>query len=439
MSEHPSGPAGAATAPAAVTPEQRARARKAVVAASMGNALEWFDIIVYGFFAVVISDLFFPEDADPAVALLAVFGTLALTYFIRPVGAMVIGNFGDRRGRKAALTLTIALMTLGVGIMAFTPTYATIGVAAPVLMLLSRLIQGFSAGGEFGSATAFMTEHSPDKKAFYASWQVATQGVSLLLAGLFGWVLNSTLSQEALYSWGWRVPFMFGLLIGPVGWWIRQSMEDTPEFVAVEERDEREAVPLGTVLAHHLGRVFTAAACVGVATMSVYLILYMPTFSVTTLELPAYAGYIGAAIAGLVTLVLAPMFGHLADRVGSVPIMMVAAVVGGLVVWPLFVTLIDNPTVWMLTVVEVVLGVVMAAYFAPLPAMIAAIFPTEVRTTGMSLAYNVGVTTLGGLTPLVLAWLVDHFAHVSPAIYYIAVCVLSLVGLTIARRVYRMR
>lgn len=422
-----------------VTPEQRARARKAVVAASMGNALEWFDIIVYGFFAVVIAELFFPAETDDTVALLLTFATLALTYFIRPIGAMVIGSFGDRRGRKAALTLTIALMTLGVGIMAFTPTYATIGVSATVLMLLSRLIQGFSAGGEFGSATAFMTEHSPDRKSFYASWQVATQGISLLLAGLFGWVLNSTLSTEALYSWGWRVPFIFGLLIGPVGWWIRASMEDTPEFLEVEEKGERVAMPLGNVLTQHLGRVLTAAACVGVATMSVYLILYMPTFSVTTLELPAYAGYIGAAIAGLVTLVLAPMFGHLADRVGTVPVMVVAAIVGGVVVYPLFTALIANPTVWMLTVVEVVLGSVMAAYFAPLPSMIAAIFPTAVRTTGMSVAYNVGVTTLGGLTPLVLAWLVDQFAEVSPAIYYIAVVILSLIGLTAARKIYDMR
>ncbi|GAA4885968.1 MFS transporter [Serinicoccus chungangensis] len=422
-----------------MTPEQRSRARRAVVAAAMGNALEWFDIIVYGFFAVVIAELFFPAETDPTVALLLTFATLALTYFIRPIGAMVIGNFGDRRGRKAALTLTIALMTLGVGIMAFTPTYAAIGVTATVLMLLSRLIQGFSAGGEFGSATAFMIEHSPDRKAFYASWQVATQGISMLLAGSFGLVLNTMLSQEALYSWGWRVPFIFGLLIGPIGWWIRSSMDDTPEFLEVEERDERVAMPLGAVLTQHLGRVLTAAACVGVATMSVYLILYMPTFSVTALGLPSFAGYIGAAIAGLVTLVLAPMFGALADRVGTVPIMRVAAVVGGLVVYPMFLALINNPTVWMLTLVEVVLGVVMAAYFAPLPSMMAAIFPTAVRTTGMSVAYNVGVTTLGGLTPLVLAWLVDQFADVSPAIYYIAVVILSLVGLTLARRVYGLR
>ena len=417
-----------------VTPQQRSRARRAVVAASMGNALEWLDIIVYGFFAVVISELFFPEG-NPTVALLATFGTLALTYFIRPVGAMVIGNYGDRHGRKAALTLTIALMTLGVGIMAFTPTYATIGVLAPILMLLSRLIQGFSAGGEFGSATAFMIEHSPDRKSFYASWQVATQGVSMLLAGSFGLALNTLLSDEALHAWGWRVPFMFGLLIGPVGWWIRSSMDDTPEFQEVE----REAVPLGTVVKHHLGRVFTAAACVGVATMSVYLILYMPTFAVTQLELPAYAGFVGAAIAGLVTFVFAPFVGGLADRVGTIPIMVVAAVVGAVVVYPLFLVLIASPSVLMLTVVEVVLGLVMAAYFAPLPSMIATIFPTEVRTTGMSVAYNVGVTTLGGLTPLVLAWLVDVFADVSPAIYYIAVCVLSLVGLTLARKVYGMR
>ncbi|GAA1185960.1 hypothetical protein GCM10009584_30020 [Ornithinimicrobium humiphilum] len=227
---------------------------------------------------------------------------------------------------------------------------------------------------------------------------------------------------------------MFGLLIGPVGWWIRRSMEDTAEFQEAEKVD----VPLGTVLRSHLGRVFTAAARVGVATMSVYLILYMPTFAVTALELPAYAGYIGAAIAGPVTFTVSPFVGHLADRVGTVPVTAVA-VVGAVVVYPLFLVLIASPSVLMLTVVEVVLGLVMAAYFAPLPSMIASIFPTEVRTTGMSVAYNVGVTTLGGLTPLVLAWLVSTIADVSPAIYYIAVCVLSLVGLLLARKVYGMR
>ena len=208
-------------------PDQRRTARKAVVAASLGNALEWFDIIVYAFMAPVISKLFFPELGD-TLGLIITFGLFGVSYLIRPLGAIVIGNYGDTHGRKAALTLTIALMTGGVALMAFAPTYATIGVAAPLLIVVSRLIQGFSAGGEFGSATAFMTENSAERKAFYASWQVATQGASMFMAASAGFLLNTVVSPETLMDWAWRLPFIFGMLIGPVGLWIRMTMDDTP-------------------------------------------------------------------------------------------------------------------------------------------------------------------------------------------------------------------
>lgn len=414
---------------AATTDEQRRAATKAVVAASIGNALEWFDIIVYASFAVVISKLFFPETTG-VTALLYTFGAFGVSYLVRPLGAMVLGSYGDRAGRKAALTMTIGIMMVGTAIMAFAPTAATIGSAAGLLILLSRLLQGFSAGGEFGTATAFLIEHAPDRKAFYASWQVATQGASMFLASLFGYGLNTWLTTEQLESWGWRVPFIFGMLIGPVGLYIRSRMSETPEFAETETVKS----PLWSTIGHNTSRVLTGAACVGLATISVYLILYMPTFAVKSLELPAYAGYLGGIISGLVTLCGVPYVGALADRVGPVVIMRAASIAAVVLAWPMFALLVANPTVWGLTVVEVVLGVIMALYFGPLPALLSELFPTAIRTTGLSVSYNLGVTLFGGFAPLVLTWLIDRTGSLlSPSVYYIAIALLSLVGLFVAR------
>ena len=300
-----------ATRATEATAEQRSRAKRAVIASSVGNALEWFDIIVYASFALVISKLFFPSG-NGVTGLLLTFGTFALSYVIRPLGAMVLGSYGDKAGRKKALTVTILLMTLGTGIMAFAPTARTVGAWAGLIILISRLLQGFSAGGEFGTSTAFLIEHAPDRKAFYGSWQAATQGASMFLASLFGFGLNKYLSQDSLESWGWRVPFICGMLIGPVGLYIRMKMDETPEFV--EAAVIRS--PVIRTFTHHFDRVLSAAAIVGFASISVYLIVYLPTFAVKNLALPSYAGYLGGIISGLVTLIGAPYVGKLADRVG---------------------------------------------------------------------------------------------------------------------------
>lgn len=422
----------AATAPLQIDP---ARARRAVVAASLGNAMEWFDIIVYAFMAPVMARLFFPKF-EGVVGLAIAYGLVGVAYLIRPVGALVIGNFGDRHGRKAALTLTIGLMTVGTAIMAFSPTVATAGALAPILIVLSRLIQGFSAGGEFGSATAFMTEHTEDRKAFFASWQVATQGLSMFLAASWGFVLNTVVSQETVDAWAWRLPFIFGLLIGPVGLWIRAHMDDTPEFEAAERVDS----PLGAVFTQHFGRVLTGAMCVGVATMSVYLITYLPAFAKTNLGMPGWTGFAGAAVAGLVCLFLSPVFGNLADRIGPAKLMTVAAAIGLVVAYPMFRVLVATHSVPLFIVAEVVLGLLMAAYFAPTPALIANLYPTAVRTTGMSLSYNIGVTLIGGFAANWILWLIRGTGRLeAPSFYYMGIAVLSLVGLTIARKVFQQR
>ncbi|CAN5207682.1 MFS transporter [soil metagenome] len=415
-----------------VTPERLAAARKAVISSSLGAALEWFDVIVYASFAVVIAHNFFP-GGDNTLGLILTFATFAISYVIRPLGGMVLGSYADRRGRKNALTLTMMLMMIGTLIMAVAPTTSMIGPWAGVVILVSRLIQGFSAGGEFGTATTFLVETAPHKKAFYSSWQVASQGASVFLASLFGYVLNTHLSHEALYSWGWRVPFFFGIIVGPVGLYIRAKLDETDDFkTSVPER-----APLKTTLTRHLGRVLTGAAVVGVATISIYLILYMPTFAVKNLGVSASAGYLGGIVAGLVTLVTVPLSGHLADRVGPARVMTWAAVAAIVLAWPLFKLMVDHPSTLTLVLVVSVLGVIMAFAFGPLPALMSSLFPAEIRATGMSLSYNLGVTLLGGIAPLVLTWLISTTGSLdAPSYYYMTVAVLSLGGLWSARTLF---
>ncbi len=429
-------PARSGANSAAPSAEATSRARKAVVASSVGNALEWFDIIVYSSFAVVISALFFPKLSGFA-GLMLTFLTFALSYLIRPIGAAVIGSYADRAGRKKALSFTILAMMVGTGLMALAPTAAAIGpVAAGIWLLVSRLVQGFSAGGEFGTATTYLVESAPHRKGFYGSWQVATQGAALLLASLFGYLLNTFLNHDALYSWGWRVPFLFGMVIGPVGYYIRSKMDETEEFVA----SEKVSSPLIVTLTTHLPRLLTSAGIVALASISVYLILYMPTFAVKSLHLPGYAGYLGGIIAGLVALAGAPFVGILADRVGAARVMTIAALAAIVLAWPLFKVLHTSPTVLTLTLVQIVFGILMAFYFGPLPAVYAELFPTSVRTTGMAVGYNVGVLAFGGFAAAIFTALIEWtHSTMSPSYYFIAVGIVSLVAVLFGRRTFGLR
>jgi len=418
--------------PREVTAHQLKAARKAVISSSIGAALEWFDIIVYATFATVIAKIFYPES-NPTFALILTFATFAISYIIRPLGGMVLGSYADRKGRKAALTLTLMLMMVGTLIMAIAPTYEMVGVWGALIILLSRLIQGFSAGGEFGTATAFLIETAPHKKAFYASWQVASQGASMLLASAFGYVLTTQLSTQALESWGWRVPFFVGLLIGPVGLYIRARLEETEEFVAAE----KVKAPLATLFAGHYGRLLTGSAVIGVATISVYMILYMPTFAVTNLGIPADAAFLGGVAAGTITLFGVPLVGHLADRVGPARVMTYAAIAALVLAWPLFRLMTSTPTVPVMVVVIALLGVIMSFYFGPMPALLSNLFPAAIRGSGLSVTYNIGVTLLGGIAPLVLTWLLSVTGSLdAPSLYYMAIAVISLIGLGFARRKY---
>jgi MFS transporter, MHS family, proline/betaine transporter len=417
------------------TQASKSNVTRLIVATSIGNALEFYDLVAYGYFATTLSRLFFPVH-DRTISLLLTFGTFALSYLARPVGALVLGSYSDRHGRKASLTLSIALMTIGTGMLALMPSYDTIGLAAPILIFCSRLLQGFSAGGEFGSSTAFLVEHAPKRSGFMSSWQFSSQGASTLLASLFGALLTGFLTPPQLEGWGWRIPFLFGVLIGPIGLYIRRRMEETPEF----EQAEKLASPVREVLATQKERVLIAIGSLVLTTTANYMLLYMPTYAARQLGLSPSSGFIATLSAGFIMMVLVPFVGHLSDKIGRTRIMLVAGVIFFVTIYPAFVLMNAHPSLPTLLIAVIWVALLKATYFAPIPALMAELFPTATRTTGMALGYNIGTTVFGGFTPFAVTSLiaVTH-NNLAPGFYLMIAAVVSLftIGWARVRRLAR--
>jgi MHS family proline/betaine transporter-like MFS transporter len=403
---------------------------KTIVAVSIGNALEWFDIVVYGFLAITIAKLFFPAG-DETVSLLLTLATFGVSFFMRPLGSIVLGAYADKAGRKKALTLSIVLMMIGTLLIAIAPTYAMIGVAAPALLVFARLIQGFSAGGEFGSATAFLAEQDPARRGMYASWQLASQGLTTILASGFGVLLNSALTPDQLASWGWRIPFFFGLLIGPVAIYIRNQLEETDEFRASDEQRS----PLQETFSSQKARVLTALGLVILGTIASYTSLFMPSFAVRQLGIAAAYGFTATLVMGIIQLAFVPIFGALSDRIGRLPIMTAAAALILVGIIPLFVLLTRAPSVTTLLAVQACIALAAAAYLGPASALMSELFPTKTRGTGLSISYSFGVTIFGGFAPFIIAWLIAQTGStLAPSFYLTFGAAASLAALYAARQ-----
>lgn len=393
-----------------------------VVATSLGNALEWFDISVYAYFAVYLSKAFFPTS-DPTTSLLLTFGTFGLTFLARPIGGVLLGTYADRYGRKASLLLSIAMMTCGTLAVALMPSFEAIGVLAPLLVIVARLVQGFSAGGEFGSSTAFLVEHMPGRRGFVASWQFASQGMSSLLGAGFGALLTSILSEADLQSWGWRIPFLFGALIGPIGLYIRNRIDDATAPPA----DKRDT-PIRNVLMTLKFRVFLGVGAIATATSVNYLIIYMPTYVVKALHLSPTIGYLAAFAAGLAGMVLNPVAGWISDRIGRTTYLIIMGTVLLFAVFPLFLLLASKPSGVVIVLAVLFLGSLKALYLGAVAALMSELFPASTRATGLGLSYNIGVTAFGGSGPAIVTWLGTFAAigDLAPGYFLTAVCLFSL-------------
>lgn len=407
----------------------------AVAAAIAGNTLEWFDFTVYGLFSIYIAKAFFPADSDLASLLLAL-ATYGVGFVLRPVGAIVLGQYADRVGRRAALTLIIFLMLIGSAIIAFTPTYAQIGPLAPTLIVLARLIQGFSVGGEMGGATAYLIETAPaNRRGLYASWQYAGQAGAALGGSLLVTMLSHRLGAAVLYDWGWRIPFILGLSIAPIGLYLRSRVPESPAMLAGGPPSRRAPLAVlwrdhRTALARSFGLTVQLTAC------TYLLVVYMPTYAVRALGVPTEVAFTASSFASLLYLVINPIAGRLSDSVGRPRQLLAASLLLAVLVYPAFLLITEHPSEPVLTVVSGFMAAILALYTGPAASAVGEMFPPAVRSTGLSLSYNVAVPIFGGFAPYFVTRF-DAGDHLTPA-YYMIACALptlaTLLWMRAARR-----
>ena len=421
-----------------VTVVEESMLKRAVAAAALGNAMEWFDFGIFAYLTVTISQVFLPAG-DPASNIVATFGFFAAAFIVRPIGGAVFGPIGDKIGRQKVLALTMILMAAGTLMIGLIPSYDTIGVWAPILLLVARFVQGFSTGGEYGGAATFIAEYSPDKRrGFMGSW--------LEFGTLAGYVLGASivtglqfgLSEDALLSWGWRIPFMIAGPLGLIGLYLRLKLEETPAFQKQQEQAaERESqkTPFLKLFAENWRSLIICIGLVLVFNVTDYMLLsYMPTYLEQNLGQNATFGLILIVVVMLLMMVVITFGGRLSDRFGRRPVL-AAGCIGFIVLsWPAL-KLVQSGTGVGVFSGLLILGVVLVTFTSTMPSTLPALFPTIIRYGALAIAFNVSVSLFGGTTPLATAGLIKWaqdagygWAEDIPAFYLMLAAVIGLVA-----------
>jgi MHS family proline/betaine transporter-like MFS transporter len=421
--------------PAGVADLDAATRRRAIISSAVGNFVELYDFLIYGMFAVQIAANFFPKG-DPTAALLQAFAIYGVGFFMRPVGAIVIGAYGDRHGRKNALVITVGLMAAATAITGLIPSYTSIGIAAPILLLLCRLVQGFSTGGEWGGSATFLVEFAPPgKRGLIGSVQQFSVGLALIAGTLTAAVLNGWLSKEAMVEWGWRIPFLIGFILAPVGLYLRSRVSESPAFSRTVAKKEVARSPVLESLSTHRLPVLAAFGMSAIGTVGNYTYnIFLPTYASRTLGLPPTTAYVSATIAAVVLTVLTPVMGAISDRIGRKPLLLASSILYGVISFPLFSYLSTAPDGTKLILVQSLSAVLLAMYAGPLCAILAELFPTKVRFTALSIGYGMSVTLFGGCAPFIAEYLISVTHNpVSPAFFLIFAAIISTVTLALMK------
>ncbi|WP_156926455.1 glycine betaine/L-proline transporter ProP [Carnimonas nigrificans] len=407
--------------------------RRSVRAAALGNVMEWFDFGVYSYLAATIGQVFF-SGASHSLQLIAAFGTFAAAFLVRPIGGMVFGPLGDVIGRQKVLSLTMIMMSIATFCLGLIPSYASIGVAAPLLLLLVRLVQGFSTGGEYGGAATFIAEYSTDKKRGYAGSFLELGTITgYLLGALVVSLLSFLLSEQAMHDWGWRIPFFVSAPLGIFGLYIRLKLEETPAFRAHLEKQqqlerEKPATNMLILLKEQLGPLMQCVGLVLLFNVSNYMLTaYMPSYLEETLGLGNHASLLLIIMLMFVMLPLTVMWGRLTDSIGRRPVLAFGAL--GLVVlaYPAFLLLSSN-AMWLVFLGLVILGIFHSCFSGTTPSALPALFPTHIRYSALAIGFNLSVSIFGGTTPLINSWLVEATGNsMVPAFYMIATGLIGLV------------
>jgi MFS family permease len=408
-----------------------------VAAVSIGNALGFYDFLTYVYFAVYIGKAFFPAHSETA-SLLSTYGASFVGFLARPVGAMIIGPMGDRIGRKAAMMLSFALMGIGVLGVALTPSYASIGIAAPILVIVFRLVQGFALGGEVGPTTAYLIEAAaPKRRGFYASLQYATQDAGVLVAGLIGTVLAATLSGDQLQDWGWRLAMLIGASIVPFGLWLRRSLPET-----LHAPDDAALAPdatLGTTTAQSGLKPYIPLIVFGLmmltsGTIGSYVGSYMTTFALTTLHLPATVAFGVIIVNGGFSVIFEPISGLLSDRFGRKPVMLIPGFLLLLTIFPAFWIISQYRTVFTFYAAIAVVTILQSLSTTPVVTTLTESLPKKVRSGVVSTVYAFAISIFGGSTQFMLTWLLATTGNaLMPAYYWIGALLVGLTAMALVK------
>ncbi|MGO2660520.1 MFS transporter [Mycetocola reblochoni] len=405
--------------------------RKVVFGGTAGVFVEFFDYGIYGFLAGTIALVFFPPES-PTAGLIMTWGIFALTFLIRPLGGLIIGAFADRKGRRAALVLSLTLMTVATAGIGFLPGYATIGMAAPILLLVLRLVQGFSAGGEVASAYSFVAENAPNRsRGFFTSLPQFGSYLAMLCGTSIGVVLSNALPADALQDWAWRVPFFIAIPLGFLGYWIRRSLQDTLAFLEAKEQGDIAANPVTATFTTPatLRRVLFAVALALLNSSGYYILFnYMPSYLNRELGFAPGEGLAVTALAVLVMLVSIPLMGRLSDAVGRRAVLIGSAVASAVLAVPCY-ALMAQGSFGLAVLGAMLLAAAFAGHAAVINVTLVELFPTRVRGTAYSLGYNISTAIFGGAGPLVMTALIAATAVTAIPAYYV---VLTAVGTGVA-------
>jgi MFS family permease len=411
----------------------RSLGARGVFAAALGNGLEFFDFTVYVTYLGMIGQAFFPSDSAFASDLASA-ATFGVGFVARPLGGALIGAYGDRAGRRPAMTLSIGLMAIGSAVIAATPGYAAIGVSAPILLILARLLQGFAVGGEVGPATMFLLEAAPaNRRMFFGSWQFASQNLGALASGLIGLLLALALSKSSFNDWGWRVPFAIGVLIAPVGAYIRSRLDETLDSSARQQSRTTKTILSEVVRSNWPGVVLSLAIICG-GTVTQYFLLTLTPYAIRTLHLPDSIAMLGAVTLGITGCIGALAGGLLADRWGIRTIAIAPRIVLMLVLFPAMKLLIASPSAMTLILAISILSLLQAMSAGVGVMVIPLIFPRSVRATALALTYSLGVAVFGGTATYVVTWLVGATGDPLASTYYVMAANVALLAAFLAVR-----
>ena len=417
---------------AAAIPAAGSSYQRAITAGVIGNVLEWYDYGVYGYLVPIISQLFFPSG-DPSVSLLSTFAVFGVGFVMRPVGSIVFGVYGDRHGRRKALSAVIFVMAASTFAMGLLPTYAQAGIAGPVLMVIVRLFQGLSTGGEFGGSSAYIVEYAPQhRRGFFGAFQLVGVSTGFLCGSMTSALLNSLLTKDELTSWGWRVPFLFGLAVGIVGAYMRWKISDTPIYTDIEEHGQTAKAPFVEAITQHPKETLLAFTSTLHNTVAFYIaLIYMNNYMINIGKLPQPTA-LWISTAGLAFMIVQlPFWGALSDRVGRRPLMIFSCVAYIVLGYPFFL-LMSSGDVSLAIIGELLMIVCYAPYAATCASFLTEIIPTRVRYTSMSFGYNVSVAIFGGFAPFIATWLVRGTGlSYSPGFYLMAAAVVT--GIAVLR------